>query len=243
MDRLKDKVAIITGGAAGMGEAHVRLFVKEGAKVVLTDINSESGQTLAEKLGKKAHFIQHDVTDEAGWAKVVSETEEKFGPIDILVNNAGISPVLTVENSSLDDYMNVVNINQVSVFLGMKYVIPSMKKAGHGSIVNISSINGLSGGVVGYTDTKFAVRGMTKAAAKELAPYNIRVNSVHPGVINTPMVQESAAFEQIQAMVEMIPMKRMSQPNEISQLVLFLASDDSSYSTGAEFIADGGVTA
>lgn len=243
MDRLKDKVAIITGGAAGMGEAHVRLFVKEGAKVVLTDINSESGQTLAEELGKKAHFIQHDVTDEAGWAKVVSETEEKFGPIDILVNNAGISPVLTVENSSLDDYMNVVNINQVSVFLGMKYVIPSMKKAGHGSIVNISSINGLSGGVVGYTDTKFAVRGMTKAAAKELAPYNIRVNSVHPGVINTPMVQESAAFEQIQAMVEMIPMKRMSQPNEISQLVLFLASDDSSYSTGAEFIADGGVTA
>jgi|SRR5690625_4211692 len=243
MDRLKDKVAIITGGAAGMGEAHVRLFVKEGAKVVLTDINSESGQTLAEELGKKAHFIQHDVTNEAGWAKVVSETEEKFGPIDILVNNAGISPVLTVENSSLDDYMNVVNINQVSVFLGMKYVIPSMKKAGHGSIVNISSINGLSGGVVGYTDTKFAVRGMTKAAAKELAPYNIRVNSVHPGVINTPMVQESAAFEQIQAMVEMIPMKRMSQPNEISQLVLFLASDDSSYSTGTEFIADGGITA
>jgi 3alpha(or 20beta)-hydroxysteroid dehydrogenase len=225
-----------------MGETHVRLFIEEGAKVVLTDINEEKGQQLANELGDNAHFIQHDVTDEDGWKKVVKEAEEKYGAIHVLVNNAGISPVLSLENSTLEDYKNVVQINQISVFLGMKYVLPSMKKVDHGSIINISSINGLTGGVIGYTDTKFAVRGMTKAAAKELAQYNIRVNSVHPGVINTPMVQESAAFEQIQAMVEMIPMKRMAEANEISQLVLFLASDDSSYSTGAEFIADGGIT-
>ena len=242
MNRLKDKVAIITGGAAGMGESHVRLFVEEGAKVVFTDINAEAGQKIAEELGENTHFVQHDVVNEEGWEKVVTETEEKFGPVDVLVNNAGVSTVLSVENSSLEDYMKIVNINQVSVFLGTKYVIPSMKKAGKGSIVNISSINGLSGGAVGYTDTKFAVRGMTKAAARELAQYNIRVNSVHPGVTNTPMVQNSEAFDQIQAMVGMIPMKRMAEPSEISQLVLFLASDDSSYSTGSEFISDGGIT-
>ena len=243
MERLADKVAIITGGAAGMGEAHVRRFIDEGAKVVLTDVNAEKGQALAEKLGDNALFIEHDVTDEAGWEKVVATAEETFGPVNILVNNAGISPVLSLEHSSIEDYMNVVNINQVSVFLGMKYVVPSMKKADTGSIINVSSINGMNGGVVGYTDTKFAVRGMTKAAAKELAKYDIRVNSVHTGVINTPMVQESDAFEQIQAMVGMIPLQRMAEPQEISQLVLFLASDDSSYSTGSEFIADGGILA
>lgn len=243
MERLADKVAIITGGAAGMGEAHVRRFIDEGAKVVLTDVNVEKGEALSEKLGENALFIEHDVTDEAGWEKVVTAAEETFGPVNILVNNAGISPVLSLEHSSIEDYMNVVNINQVSVFLGMKYVVPSMKKADTGSIVNISSINGMNGGVIGYTDTKFAVRGMTKAAAKELAQYDIRVNSVHPGVINTPMVQESDAFEQIQAMVGMIPLQRMAEPQEISQLVLFLASDDSSYSTGSEFIADGGILA
>lgn len=243
MERLADKVAIITGGAAGMGEAHVRRFIDEGAKVVLTDVNVEKGEALSEKLGENALFIEHDVTDEAGWEKVVATAEETFGPVNILVNNAGISPVLSLEHSSIEDYMNVVNINQVSVFLGMKYVVPSMKKADSGSIVNVSSINGMNGGVIGYTDTKFAVRGMTKAAAKELAQYDIRVNSVHPGVINTPMVQESDAFEQIQAMVGMIPLQRMAEPQEISQLVLFLASDDSSYSTGSEFIADGGILA
>lgn len=243
MGKLDGKVAIITGGAAGMGEAHVRLFIEEGAKVVLTDINEEKGQAIAEELGETAHFIKHDVTNEEGWKQVVAETEEQFGPVDILVNNAGISPVLSVEHSSLDDYMKVLTINQVSVFLGTKYVVPSMKKTENGSIVNISSINGLVGGAFGYTDTKFAVRGMTKAAAKELAQYNIRVNSVHPGVINTPMVQQSDAFDQIQAMVGMIPLKRMAEPSEVSKLVLFLASNDSSYSTGAEFVTDGGITA
>lgn len=242
MKKLENKVAIITGGAAGMGETHARLFINEGAKVVLTDIDREKGQSLAKELGDNALFVEHDVTDEEGWKRVVEETEEKFGPINVLVNNAGISPALSVE-SSLEDYMNVVNINQVSIFLSMKYVVPSMKKGEKGSIINVSSINGLTGGALGYTDTKFAVRGMTKAAAKELAPYDIRVNSVHPGVINTPMVQNSPHHEQIKKMVQTIPLKRMAEPNEISQLILFLASDDSSYSTGSEFIADGGVTA
>lgn len=242
MTRLNGKVAIITGGAAGMGETHARLFINEGAKVVLTDIDEDKGTLLADELGDNALFIKHDVTDEDGWKNVVEKTEEKFGPINILVNNAGISPALST-NSSLEEYMQVVNINQVSIFLSLKYVVPSMKKTEASSIINISSINGLNGGALGYTDTKFAVRGMTKAAAKELAPYNIRVNSVHPGVINTPMVQQSPQLKQIEAMVQMVPLKRMAEPEEISQLVLFLASDESSYSTGSEFIADGGVTA
>lgn len=242
MNKLDGKVAIVTGGAAGMGETHARLFIENGAKVVLTDIDEEKGTKLADELGEDALFVQHNVTDEEGWKEVVKKAEDAFGPVNILVNNAGISQSLSVE-SSLDDYMKIVNINQVSIFLSMKYVVPSMEKEDGGSIINISSINGLEGGALGYTDTKFAVRGMTKAAAKELAPRGIRVNSVHPGVINTPMVQNSPHFDQIQVMVQMVPLKRMAEPEEISQLVLFLASDDSSYSTGSEFIADGGITA
>lgn len=242
MKKLDGKVAIITGGAAGMGETHVKLFVKNGAKVIITDIDQVKGEKLAHELGENALFLQHDVTDEEGWKKIVKKAEETFGPINVLVNNAGISSALSLQ-SSLDDYMNIVNINQVSIFLSLKYTVPSMQKEDGGSIINISSINGLEGGALGYTDTKFAVRGMTKAAAKELAPYKIRVNSVHPGVINTPMVQNSPYLEQIKTMIPNIPLKRMADPDEISQLVLFLASDDSSYSTGSEFIADGGIMA
>lgn len=242
MSKLDGKVAIITGGASGMGETHARLFVDEGAKVVLTDIDEEKGARLAEELGDHALFIKHDVADEDGWKHVVEKAEEKFGPVSVLVNNAGISPVLST-SSSLEEYMQVINVNQVSIFLSLKYVVPSMKKTDAGSIINVSSINGLIGGALGYTDTKFAVRGMTKAAAKELAGHNIRVNSVHPGVINTPMVQQSPQLKEIEAMVQMVPLKRMAEPEEISQLVLFLASDESSYSTGSEFIADGGITA
>lgn len=242
--RLKDKVAIVTGGANGMGETHVRLFIEEGAKVVLTDIDEEKGQKLAEELGENALFVKHDVASEEDWATVVEETNKAFGAIHVLVNNAGIAPATTIEEMTLEDYHRVVNINQVSVFLGMKAVVPSMKKTDVASIVNVSSINGLVAGSIGYTDTKFAVRGMTKAAAIELAGYNIRVNSVHPGIIQTPMVEKSEAFAQIQEYAKMVPLQqRMSQPEEISQLVLFLASDDSSYSTGAEFVADGGLTA
>ncbi|AMB99786.1 3-alpha-hydroxysteroid dehydrogenase [Aerococcus urinaehominis] len=243
MGKLAGKVAIITGGANGMGETHVRLFVAEGAKVAITDIDAEKGQALADELGDVAIFIKHDVSSEADWQAVVKETESAFGPINILINNAGVSTVLSAEHSSLDEYMQVIKINQVSVFLGMKYTIASMKEAGSGAIVNISSINGLNGGAIAYTDSKFAVRGMTKAAAKEFARYGVRVNSVHPGIIRTPMVENSEAYEQIQQMVGMVPLQRMAEPEEISKLVLFLASDDASYSTGSEFIADGGILA
>ena len=141
--KLQDKVAIITGGASGMGETHARLFVEEGAKVVITDINAEKGQALAEELGNQVLFIQHDVTSEEDWKKAIDQTVETFGGINILVNNAGVSTVLSIEHSSLEDYQTIININQISCFLGTKYVIPAMKDAGGGSVVNISSINGL----------------------------------------------------------------------------------------------------
>jgi 3alpha(or 20beta)-hydroxysteroid dehydrogenase len=243
MARLAGKVAIITGAAQGMGAAHARRFVAEGAKVVLTDILEEKGSQLAAELGENALFVKHDVTSQEDWARVIAATEEKFGPANVLVNNAGISVAKSILQMSLEEYLRIVNINQVSVFLGMKTVIPSMQKAGGGSIVNISSINGIVGGAIGYTDTKFAVRGMTKAAMVECSYYGIRVNSVHPGVIATPMIEQEDAKAAIQEFAKSIPLKRIAQPEEVTNLVLFLASDESSYTTGAEFVVDGGITA
>ncbi len=241
--RLENKVAVVTGAAQGMGESHARKLLSEGAKVVITDLNEEKGSALAESLGENALFIKHDVTNEDDWKNVIEKTEDKFGPVGILVNNAGISRNKSIAETTLDDYMSTVNINQVSVFLGMKYVHPSMIKAEGGSIVNISSINGIVGGAIGYTDTKFAVRGMTKAAALEFSKDNIRVNSVHPGVIETPMVKEGDSYELIKEFAKSIPSKRMGQSEDVTNLVLFLASDESNYSTGSEFIVDGGLTA
>lgn len=243
MARLEGKVAIITGGAQGMGETHARRFVKEGAKVVLTDILEEKGQALADELGENALFIKQDVTSAAEWETVVAKAEEAFGPVNVLVNNAGISMAKSILQITEEEYRRIVDINQTSVFLGMKTTIPSMQKAGGGSIVNVSSINGLVGGAIGYTDTKFAVRGMTKAAAVECAHYGIRVNSVHPGVIATPMIVQEDQKAQIEEFAKQIPLKRIAESEEITHLVLFLASDESSYSTGSEFIADGGITA
>ena len=243
MERLKNKVAIITGGARGMGASHVRLFASEGAKVVFTDLNEEEGRILEKEIGGNVKFIKQDVTDAASWEKVVEDTEKIFGQVNILVNNAGISinkPLLEITE---DEYRKIVDINQVSVFLGTKAVAASMNKSGNGSIVNISSMNGLVGGAIGYTDTKFAVRGMTKAAAIQLSPLGIRVNSVHPGVIETPMVTEGDSYEVIKKLSKQIPIRRMAKSEEVSNLVLYLASDESSYSTGSEFVIDGGLTA
>lgn len=226
-----------------MGASHVRLFAEEGAKVILTDINVEAGKALTEELGENVHFIKQDVTNENDWNNVITEAEETFGPVNVLVNNAGISKSIPLLEMTEAQYRQILDINQVSVFLGIKAVVPSMQKAGEGSIVNISSLNGIVGGAIGYTDTKFAVRGMTKAAALQLAGHSIRVNSVHPGVIETPMVSEGDAAEQIKEVVKQIPSQRMAQPEEVSHMVLFLASDESSYSTGSEFIIDGGLTA
>ncbi|GAA0310249.1 3alpha(or 20beta)-hydroxysteroid dehydrogenase [Gracilibacillus halotolerans] len=242
MGKLDGKVAIITGGARGMGAAHARLFIQEGAKVVIADILQDEGQALAEELGDNAAFAGLDVTDAENWSTVIELTENTFGPINILVNNAGITMAKSIEEMTEEEYRRIVDINQVSVFLGMKAVVPSMKKTDNGSIVNISSINGLVGGAIGYTDTKFAVRGMTKAAALNLSHYGIRVNSVHPGVIDTPMIHGDAKA-QIEEFAKHIPARRIAQPEEISNLVLYLASDDSSYSTGSEFVVDGGITA
>lgn len=243
MNRLNGKIAVITGAAQGMGESHARTFINEGAKVVIADILEEKGHALADKLGENATFMKLDVTDANNWETVIAKVEKTFGPVNILVNNAGISMNKSIEDMTEDDYRKIVDINQVSVFLGMKAVTPSMKKAGGGSIVNISSMNGLVGGAVGYTDTKFAVRGMTKAAALGLADEGIRVNSVHPGVIETPMISQADSKDVIQEFAKHIPNKRVAKPEEVSNLVLFLASDESSYSTGSEFVVDGGLTA
>ncbi|HLR04107.1 MAG TPA: glucose 1-dehydrogenase [Virgibacillus sp.] len=243
MGRLDGKIAIITGAAQGMGASHAKVFIQEGAKVVLTDLNEEKGQAFSKELGENAFFVKQNVSSAEDWAHVVEETEKKFGPVNILVNNAGITTSKSILETTEEDYRKIVDINQLSVFLGMKTVIPSMQKVNGGSIVNISSMNGMVGGAIGYTDTKFAVRGMTKAAAIEGAHYGIRVNSVHPGVIETPMLVQEDTKDAVEAFAKHIPMKRMAQSEEVSKLVLFLASDESSYSTGSEFLVDGGLTA
>jgi len=243
MKRLEGKVAIITGAAQGMGASHARKFVEEGAKVVLTDLNKEKGEVLSAELGENALFVTQNVTSAEDWAKVVAEAEKTFGKVDVLVNNAGITMAKSILQMTEEEYRRIVEINQVSVFLGMKTVVPAMQKAGGGSIVNISSMNGLVAGAIGYTDTKFAVRGMTKAAAIECANYGIRVNSVHPGVIATPMVVQEDTKAAVEAFSKHIPLKRVAEPEEVSNLVLYLASDESSYSTGSEFVIDGGMTA
>ncbi|CAG7912305.1 MULTISPECIES: glucose 1-dehydrogenase [Staphylococcaceae] len=243
MGKLQDKVVVITGGAQGMGKLHAKKAIAEGAKVVITDINDELGQKTANSLGDDVLFIKHDVSKETDWNHVIQEVMNKWNRIDVLVNNAGITYNKTIDQISLEDYMKIVNINQVSVFLGIKTVSKIMKSQKQGSIINISSMNGLVGGAIGYTDTKFAVRGMTKAAAKELSPYNIRVNSVHPGVIKTPMLEQDDVKEAVKEFEKTIPMRRVAQPEEVSNLVCFLGSDDASYSTGSEFVIDGGITA
>lgn len=243
MGRLDGKVAIITGGAGGMGKKHAEFFIREGAKVVVADLESSQGQTVADDLGENAIFVAFDVTDESSWESLVNKSEDAFGPVTILVNNAGIVKQNSIENTSLEEYRQTIHINQDGVFLGMKHVLPSMKKAENGSIINISSIAGIVGGAsnLAYTASKFAVRGMTKAAAAEFAEFGIRVNSVHPGVIRTPMTEQEGVKELVREMEKDIPLKRIAEPEEITNLVLYLASDESSYSTGTEFIADGGL--
>ncbi|HZW97278.1 MAG: glucose 1-dehydrogenase [Clostridiaceae bacterium] len=241
-NRLEGKVAVITGGASGIGAAAARLFVEEGAKVVISDVNVKAGQALADTFKGSMIFVEHDVAKAKDWEKVRDTAIENFGTIDVLVNNAGISIAKSFFTMSEEEYRKIVDINQVSVFLGIKIVGEVLRAKGSGSIVNTSSINGLIAGAVGYTDTKFAVRGMTKAASAELAPQGVRVNSVHPGIIETPMVTEGDAVEQIKEYAKHVPMRRMAQPKEVANLMLYLASDESSYSTGSEFVVDGGMT-
>ncbi len=246
MGRLDGKVAIITGAAQGMGEAHARRFVAEGAKVVMTDVNDD-GAKLAAELGENARFINADVTSLTHWRRVVEETEATFGPVTVLINNAGIIGPLA-ETAELDEeaYHHVCAVNQHSQFYGMKCVIPSMQRAGGGSIINVSSIAGLVSIVgspnVAYVGSKFASRGMTKHVAVQYGKDNIRVNSVHPGYIKTPMMA-AATDEEGGGISSQIPLGRMAEPDEVAQLMVFLASDESSYISGTEQIVDAGLTA
>ena len=248
MGRLEGKVAIITGAAQGMGAEHARRFVAEGAKTVFTDINADAGAEMAAELGENALFVRHDVGSESDWQAVVKAARDQFGPITVLVNNAGIiGPAAKAADLSVDDFEKVCLINQTAVFLGTKHAIPSMIEAGGGSIVNISSISGFVAiyGTpnVAYAASKFAVRGIVKQAAIEYGEHNIRSNSVHPGYIRTPMMTEALDDDQIKIASASVPIKRVGEVEDVSNLVVFLASDESGFITGSEYIIDGGLTA
>ena len=247
MGALDGKVALITGAARGQGAAEARLFVERGAKVMMTDVLDDEGAQVAAEIGDSAAYMRLDVTSEQGWKDVVAATVEKFGKLNVLINNAGIiTPAKEVHETSLEDYRKVIDINQIGVFLGMREVVEPMKKADGGSIVNISSIDGLTGmyGASAYCASKFAVRGMTKVAALELGKYGIRVNSLHPGGVKTKILDDIYLTEaQAEEAFKASPLGRIGKSEEMATLAAYLASDDASYSTGSEFVADGGLTA
>jgi len=245
MGELDGKVAIITGAARGQGAAAARLFTAQGARVVIGDVLDDTGQGLADELG--ATYRHLDVSAEQDWQAVVDDAVATLGGVDVLVNNAGILRFAALPDMPLDDYLQIVHVNQVGTFLGMKTVAKPMAAAGAGSIVNVSSVEGLAGMpyLTAYTATKFAIRGMTKVAALELGPSGIRVNSVHPGMIETDMVRDAAGGHDVDLspVAKRIALRRMGQPDDVAEVVLFLASDRSRYVTGAELAADGGATA
>lgn len=245
MGKLHGKVAIVTGGAQGMGASHVRKLVEEGAKVVITDILVDKGEALAKELGEHTIFVQLDVTKADAWEHAIKETEAVFGPVDVLVNNAGIDFMKKFIDFTEQDLQKILEVNLFSQFHGMQKILPSMQKAGGGSIINISSLEGLRGtaGNSIYNASKFAVTGLTKAVAQEYAEYGIRINSLHPGAIQTPGIEADDIKDVVAEYVQRIPMKRVGRAEEVSNMVAFLASDESSYSTGAEFISDGGIMA
>lgn len=238
-------VAIVTGGARGIGEATVRLLVERGARVVIGDLLEEEGQLLASELGERADFQKMDVSVQDDWDLAVNRALE-LGPLNILVNNAGALVQATVMDTTEEQFMTCFKVNQLGVFLGMRAVFPSLKAAGGGSIINVSSIDGLlsMNSLVAYSGTKWAVRGMTKAAAIEMGQYGIRVNSVHPGGVYTRMhASDLISVEEANQFYVDSALPRVGQPEEIASMIAFLASDEASFSTGAEFIADGGTSA
>src|SRR5271168_2522013 len=245
MDRLKDKVALISGGARGQGAAEARLFVGEGAKVVIGDVLDEQCRKTAEDINAKVRArsvipLHLDVTRAADWRAAVESCQREFGGLDILVNNAGIANIKGIEETTEEEWDSIVNINQKGVWLGMKHAVPAMRKRGAGSIINISSIFGLIGsaGSSAYHGTKGAVRLLTKAAAVQYAPEKIRVNSIHPGVIQTPML-EALDDDLIAQITALAPMKRAGTAEEVAYVVLFLASNEASFVTGSEYVVDG----
>lgn len=239
--RLDGKVCLITGGARGQGEAEVRRFCEEGGKVWALDVLDSAGETLAREVSCEYRHL--DVSNEVAWQEVVDEVVAREGRIDVLINNAGIFRRNKLVNTPLDEYELVMAVNARGVFLGMQKVAPHMLAAGRGSIVNISSLAGLRGamGAFAYGASKWAVRGMTKTAAVEFARSGVRVNSIHPGLIETPMADQLGA--NTDKLARRTPLGRMAQAAEVANLALYLASDESSYSTGSEFIVDGGLNA
>jgi 3alpha(or 20beta)-hydroxysteroid dehydrogenase len=242
MNRLSSKIILISGGARGQGAAEARLFVAEGAKVVIGDVLDAQGQQLAAELGDAAVFVHQDVTREQDWQKAI-EAASALGGLHGLVNNAGIYRPATLMDTDAALFEQHMRVNQLGCFLGMKAVVPLMERSGGGSIVNISSVAGLRGspGAIAYSATKWALRGMTKAAAVDLAPRKIRVNSIHPGPIDTEMLNVRTP-EQNRHRLETVPMKRQGTAEEVANLVLFLLSEESGYITGAEVAIDGGAT-
>ncbi len=241
MGRLDDKVALITGGARGQGAAEAERFAAEGATVYITDVRAEEGKATADRLGDAVSFVEHDVTSEADWAAVVGGVLEADGRLDVLVNNAGIFQIARVLDTSVEDWNRVIAVNQTGVFLGIRECGRVMKQRGSGSIINISSVAGLGGvGIAhAYAASKWAVRGMTKSAALEFARSGVRVNSVHPGIIETDMMHESGVPDPTAG----IPAGRTGTADEVANVVLFLASDESSYCSGHEFVVDGAMKA
>ena len=253
MNRVKGKVAIVTGGAGGLGKAHALLLAKEGARVVVTDTDDAQGKKVADEINKQggeAIFIKHDVSKEIEWNRVISETLERFGKLDILVNNAGVNLWKRIEDTSLEEWRWLMSVNLDGVFLGTKYAMGAMKRSGGGSIINISSVAGIVGTLdtSAYHASKGGVRIFTKAAALECSKagydYNIRVNSVHPGVIKTRMVEELLNDEEKRkTALSWHPIGHFGEPEDVAYGVLYLASDESKFITGAELVIDGGWTA
>lgn len=238
MGRVADKVVLVTGGARGMGAAHAAALAAEGAKVVIADILEDEGRAVAETLGEAVHFVRLDVTDVSQWETAVSACINLFGGLDALVNNAGIVKLGSLRKLAIADWQQVLDVNLTGAFLGMRAVVEPMIARGGGSIVNISSVEGLAGSshLHAYVAAKFGLRGITKSAAVELASQGIRVNSIHPGLVHTPM--SDGVTEDFMAP---IPMRRGADPAEVSSFVVFLVSDESTYATGAEFVVDGGL--
>jgi 3alpha(or 20beta)-hydroxysteroid dehydrogenase len=248
MGRLDGKVALITGGARGMGKSHARHFVAEGAKVVIGDLLDDKGEALAAELGNEnCRYLHHDVTSESDWAAAVAATTGAFGALTVLVNNAGILKNRPIAEMPLADFRQVIDVNLVGQWLGIKNVIEPMTAAGGGSIINVSSVEGFTGaaGLSAYSASKFGVRGITRSAAQELGKHGIRVNSIHPGgIITTMTVTAFESFTEVkdgEGFLRSLPIPRFAKSAEVSPLVVFLASDESSYCTGSEFVVDGGM--
>lgn len=248
MDRFTDKTVFLTGAAGGMGKTHLRGFVEEGARVVACDVREEEGRAAVAEYGDRAHFIGFDTRSESAWADAVTEAEAAFGPISVLINNAGVvSYPASIEEGNLQDFKDVIDVNLIGTWLGMHSVAPSLRRAGGGVIVNIASISGMQGDAnfSPYNASKWAIRGITKTAAMELARDDVRVNAICPGPIDTPLITEPKA-PGVPAVTanysgDAFAIKRLGRPQEITDLLLFLASDEASLITGAEFVADGGL--